>query len=132
MVKALAHICFTVRDLDASLDFYEGNLGLTKAFDFINDQGVRFGVYLRVGGRSFIELFVGDSPAAEGGSYKHFCLEVEDVAAAVTTLRAAGVEVTDAVLGSDNSWQAWLSDPDGNRIELHGYTGESKQAPWLA
>jgi hypothetical protein len=31
----------------------------------------------------------------------------------------------------DRSHQAWIVDPDGNRIELHGYTPESKQNGWL-
>jgi len=34
-------------------------------------------------------------------------------------------------LGSDNSYQCWLDDPDGNRIELHQYTPESRQTPHL-
>jgi catechol 2,3-dioxygenase-like lactoylglutathione lyase family enzyme len=132
MITALAHACFTVRDLDNSLDFYCGKLGLTHAFDFINDQGERFGVYLHVAGRSFVELFQGEvKEGAAGGSYRHLCLEVADLQAAVVELRGQGLEVADPKLGSDRSWQSWLSDPDGNRIELHCYTPESKQAPWL-
>lgn len=132
MVKRLAHVCFTVRDLDASEAFYRDKLGLRPAFDFLDAQGERFGVYLHIGGRNFIELFRGDLGEPAGGqSYRHFCLEVDDVEATVAELRSRGVEVTDPKLGSDGSWQAWLSDPDGNRIELHGYTPESKQAPWL-
>ena len=132
MIKALAHVCFTVRDLEASEAFYRKQLGLAPGFDFINDQGERFGVYLHLADRSFLELFQGeaDKPAA-GQSYRHFCLEVDDLEAEVARLRAAGVEVTDPHLGSDHSWQAWLSDPDGNRIELHCYTPESKQGPLL-
>ena len=132
MIKALAHVCFTVRNLDASIAFYVGQLGLRHAFDFINEKGERFGVYLHVGGPSFVELFQGKPEApAPGQSFRHICIEVDDVAATVQALRAKGIEVTDAKMGSDNSWQAWLSDPDGNRIELHGYTAESKQAPHL-
>jgi catechol 2,3-dioxygenase-like lactoylglutathione lyase family enzyme len=132
MLKALAHVCFRVRDLDASIDFYVGKLGMEHAFDFINDQGERFGVYLHVGGRSFVELFRAEPGEPEKPrSWQHICLEVEDVKAAVQQLRAAGLEVTDPNLGSDGSWQAWLQDPDGNRIELHSYTPESKQLPHL-
>ena len=121
MIKALAHVCFVVSDLEASIAFYQDTLGLTHAFDFTNDEGERFGVYLHLGGRSFLELFRGElAGRAEGQSYAHLCLEVEDVAATVEELRGKGVEVTDAVLGGDGSWQAWLADPDGNRIELHG------------
>lgn len=132
MIKSLAHVCFTVSDLDNSIAFYCDKLGLTPAFDFVNAQGQRFGVYLHVGGRSFVELFRGElAEPAKGQSYRHFCLEVDDIEATVAELRSRGVEVTDPKLGSDNSWQAWLNDPDGNRIELHAYTPESRQAAWL-
>ena len=131
MIKALAHICFTCRDLEASIRFYQAKLGFRHGFDFINDQGKRTGVYLHIGGRSFIELFQGEVGApAEKPSYRHFCLEVDDIEKTVAALRAEGVEVTPVKMGSDNSWQAWLADPDGNRIELHQYTPQSKQAPW--
>jgi predicted enzyme related to lactoylglutathione lyase len=49
----------------------------------------------------------------------------------VAELRARGVEVSDPVLEMDHSWQAWLSDPEGNRIELHSYTPASWQTPHL-
>jgi len=132
MIRGLAHVCFTVRDLDASEAFYRDQIGMSHAFDFINDQGVRHGVYLHAGERTFVELFVGE-PARPGGetSYRHFCLEVDDFDATVAELRGRGVELSDPTLGSDDSWQCWTADPDGNRIELHGYTPDSRQAPWL-
>ena len=61
----------------------------------------------------------------------HICLEVPDLEAAVAELRAKGVEASAPYLGSDNSWQSWITDPDGNRIELHCYTKDSLQGPWL-
>ena len=133
MIKAVAHVCYVVSDLEVSIEFYEEKLGMGHAFDFRNAEGERTGAYIRVGGRSFLELFGGKLGArAEGQqSYGHLCLEVDDVAATVAELRGKGLEVTDAVLGGDQAWQAWLSDPDGNRIELHGYTPESWQAPFV-
>ena len=133
MIKALAHTCFVVRDLAAAEAFYRGKLGLQHAFDFINDSGERFGAYLHVGGRSFLELFQGQPEApSQSSSFRHICLEVEDLEAAVAKLRGQGLEVPDPALGSDNTWQVWLSDPDGNRIELHQYTAQSLQTPSLA
>jgi len=133
MVKGLAHICFVVHDLDAAIAFYRDRLGFTPAFDFTNEKGERYGVYMRIGGRSFIELFRGEPEARSAKqSYQHFCLEVADIQCTVRELRQAGVEVSEVKMGADNSWQAWLQDPDGNRIELHQYTAESWQAPWLA
>lgn len=132
MITGIAHACFRVTDLDTAIDFYTNKLGLRHAFDFKNADGKRFGVYLRAGRRTFIELFVGkyERPAAPP-SYQHLCLEVDDFNGTVDTLKSRGVGVTGVALGSDHSWQAWITDPDGNRMELHGYTRESWQAPWL-
>ena len=131
MVTALAHLCLVVRDLETSEAFYCGSLGLKPAFEFRNDRGERFGLYLHLGGRSFLELFRGEPRPVENASFAHFCLEADDLEATVAALRERGLEITTPALGSDGSWQAWLADPDGNRIELHMYTPESKQAPHL-
>jgi len=132
IVSGLAHVCFVVSDLERALHFYCDLLGLTPAFAFERD-GRKIGQYLHVGGRNFIELFQGDlAEPAERQSFRHLCLEVADVAAAAAALQARGVAVSEPTLGSDNAYQAWITDPDGNRIELHGYTPESKQTPYLA
>ena len=130
MIKGLAHMCFVVKNLDASLAFYRDRLGLTETFDFRNDKGARTGVYLHAGGRAFFELFEGSKPPEpyrNDRSYQHFCLEVDDIEATAADLRAKGIDVSPVTLGGDHSYQAWLADPDGNRIELHMYTPESKQ-----
>jgi catechol 2,3-dioxygenase-like lactoylglutathione lyase family enzyme len=132
MIKGFAHVCFHVRDLAAAEEFYSRKLGFRRAFDFHNDQGKRFGVYMHINGRVFIELFRSEvTPPQPTQSYRHICLEVDDMDKTVAELRALGVEVTDPKPGTDRSLQAWLSDPDGNRMELHCYTPQSKQNPWL-
>ncbi len=132
MIRGIAHICFTVADLERSLRFYRDGLGFQHAFDFCRDTGERYGCYLSIGGRNFIELFQGQvEPPVKGQSYRHFCLQVDDIESTVKTLRARGLEVSEIKLGMDQSWQAWLTDPDGNRIELHGYTAQSWQTPHL-
>ncbi|MBM3238192.1 VOC family protein [Candidatus Poribacteria bacterium] len=128
MIVGLAHICFTVSNLEESIAFYQDKLGLLPAFDFINDKGERFGIYLHVGRRNFIELFKGNPEHFnQKQAYRHFCLEVDDIQSIASELRTRGVDISEIKMGSDNSWQAWLSDPDGNRIELHQYTPKSKQ-----
>ena len=132
MITGMAHACFTVTNLDRALVFYRDQLGLAEAFDFVNESGHRHGIYLHLGGRNFIELFEGTlTEPAQGQSFRHICLEVDDLGATVAAMRAKGVEVSDPKLGHDQSWQAWITDPDGNRIELHQYTPESWQAPSL-
>jgi lactoylglutathione lyase/glyoxylase I family protein len=119
--------------LERAIAFYRDKLGLKPAFDFRDDKGKRFGIYIHAGGRSFIEIFQDKvGPWAEGQTYGHMCLEVDDFDKTIADLKAKGVEVRGVSLADgDHSWQAWIKDPDGNAIELHGYTPESKQALWL-
>jgi len=132
MIIGHAHTCFIVSDLAQIVDFYVNKLGLKLAFDFRREDGARFGVYIRLGNRTFLEFFEGSLNArAEQQSYAHLCLECDDVARTVDEFRSRGVDVSDPILGIDQSWQAWLSDPVGNRIELHAYTPASWQTPHL-
>ena len=129
MITGIAHVCFTASDLDRSERFYGEVLGMTPAFDFRDENGRRTGLYLHAGARNFIELFEGQSGQPEGPtSYRHLCLEVAEIEPVVEHVRSKGIEVTDIILGGDGSYQAWLTDPDGNRIEIHCYTAESRQA----
>ena len=126
-VKQLAHVCIFANDLTETSDFYRDVLGLDVAFNFTRD-GEWIGFYLDAGGRSNIEVFL--KPEAESGredQINHFCLEVASIADAVAHIRAKGVEVTDKKRGVDDTWQAWVTDPNGVRIELFEYTAESAQ-----
>ena len=79
MIKSLAHICVFSKDLDRSLDFYCGALGLKRHFDFFKD-GKLFGFYLQVAPGQFIEIFrAGPDPDIRGQRIHHFCLEIEDL-----------------------------------------------------
>lgn len=131
MLKGFAHVCFIATDLEKTIGFYVNKVGCGHAFDFKRDTGERFGVYLQVGGRQFIEIFKGDVVMPAQGSFRHICLEVDDIEGTAKAMRSKGVEVSDVKMGSDNSWQAWLADPDGNVIELHEYTPKSKQTPYV-
>lgn len=134
MITGLAHVCFHVSDLEAAIAFYRDKLGFTPAFEFFRPNGAKYGQYLHVGGRTFIELFQAGAvqPAGESQSYRHLCLEVDDIRTTAETLRSRGVETSEIKMGSDGSWQTWLTDLDGNRIELHEYTADSKQGPYLS
>ena len=128
MIKGIAHVCYLVGNLEKSVEFYCDVLKLRQAFEFRDEKGRRFGVYVHVGGRNFIELFEGESAGVkETASYRHLCFEVDNIRATVKELREQRVDVSDPKMGGDGSWQAWLADPDGNQIELHEYTLESKQ-----
>jgi len=127
MIKQLAHINIGSYDLKASEDFYCNILGLEKIFEFIKD-GELFGFYAGTGNTTFVEVFLQDEVRESSSSLlHHLCLEVEDLEAAILEIRAKGWEISDKIMGGDNSWQAWISDPSGVQIELMQYTNESSQ-----
>ena len=132
MIKGLSHVCFTVADLERSIAFYTETVGLRHAFDFTNEEGRRTGAYLHLGARTFLELFQGSPKKTEGGSFRHICIEVESMDRAVSEMGSRGAEVSEPKVGSDGNPQAWLSDPDGNRIELHELRPEGRQEEALA
>jgi lactoylglutathione lyase len=129
MFTDLAHTAFAVRDVDASLAFYE-KLGIREAFRLHRDDGSLMLVYLHVGGDRFIELFPGgpEPDPARPQSFMHLCLRTDDIHADVEQLRIAGVTIDKEIReGLDRNLQAWSADPDGNKIELMQLSEESPQ-----
>lgn len=126
----LGHPAFACHDLDASLAFY-ATLGIDESFHLLHDDGSVMLVYLHVGGDRFIELFPGGpAPKERTGkaSFMHICLAVDALGATVDDLRAKGVTIdVEPTMGLDFNMQAWITDPDGNRIELMQYSPESPQ-----
>lgn len=131
MIRQLAHLNFVTDDLPAIIDFYVEKLGMEVKFTLNNDEGAPFGYYFGCGNSTFLEFF--DQALAvkqwggqvqslvSGTRYKHFCLEVVGLDEYRQKLLEKGVAVTEITLGMDNSRQAWITDPDGNAIELMEY-----------
>ena len=131
MITGIGHAAYGVANLERSLDFYCRGLGLREAFRLYNDRGETWIVYLQVRGLDFIELF--PDPRVRGGApaehaYRHLCLMVDDIQATLAELAGRGVTADGpARQGKDTNWQAWLTDPDGNRIELMQISAQSPQ-----
>lgn len=110
-VTGIHHVSLNVTDLARSVQFYTDTLGLT--LDSSRPDLAVEGVWLNLPGGQ-VHLIVRDVPAANG---QHFAIGVSDLDEAVAELRAAGVEVRGPVpVGAAR--QAFVSDPDGNAIEL--------------
>jgi catechol 2,3-dioxygenase-like lactoylglutathione lyase family enzyme len=124
MIKRLAHVCLFSEDLLKTEAFFVEGLGMERFFAFEKD-GELFGFYLKAGGGTFIEVFKGTP--GDVGNINHLALEVDDIDATIEKLTAHGVDVGEKKLGADHSWQAWLEDPGGVRIEIHQYTPDSCQ-----
>ncbi len=119
------HTSLNVRDMARSLRFWTELLGfkLTRRREIPeNDAEIAF--VEAPGGGSEIELSHWRKWKAEeyvdGTLFDHVALGVEDVAATVARLRAAGVEVAKEPyrLSGGSGTIAFIFDPDGNWIEL--------------
>ncbi|ACM27847.1 VOC family protein [Rhizobium rhizogenes] len=121
-VKSIGHVAVSVKDIERSLDFYVNKLGFEEMFRLEQD-GRLWIVYLRITDTQYLELFpdaVGDSaPPFANVGFNHLCLEVDDIDGAIVELTGKGVALTsEKQLGVDHNYQAWIADPEGNRIEL--------------
>jgi glyoxylase I family protein len=128
-IREIDHIVLRVRDVDAMVRFYGEVLGCPV--HRIDDK-IRL-VQLRAG-RGLIDLIPVDSelgrsggaaPGREGRNMDHFCLRVEpwDADAIRAHLRAHGVEPGAVALrfGAEGQGPSlYLSDPEGNTVELKG------------
>jgi lactoylglutathione lyase len=133
MFAGIGHVAFQARDLGTLLEFYRDTLGLAEMFRLLHDDGGVRLAYLRVTDEHYLELFpngaerVAQPPRAAG--YSHLCLTVEDMDAAVAELERRGVVLTQGIkTGLDGNRQAWIADPEGNRIELMEMARDSHQA----
>ncbi len=134
MIQGLGHAAFRIRDLQRTLDFYCGTLGIQEAFRLDREgEPSPWIVYLHVGPNQFLELFPNGErevkPRSRATGYSHLCLLVDDLRAVAEKLAAKGVRITSGPNeGADHNWQAWIDDPDGNPVELMQISPDSPQA----
>ena len=119
MTTRLSHICMSARDLAATESFYVGILGMEIAHEFRNDAGERYGFFLHAGKGSFIEFFNKPDASDSESTFRHFCLEVDDLEAFLDHLAAHGIDRPATKRGrTDYILQTVIFDPDGNHVEI--------------
>jgi lactoylglutathione lyase len=119
---SFVHTCLRVRDIDASLRFYEA-LGFERRGRFQFETA--YNIYLGLpGGGDVLELTVNigrTEPYDLGDGYNHFALTVPDLDALLDRLAADGIEPEKSPYGPGGREEyriCFVSDPDGYRIEL--------------
>ena len=128
-LREIDHLVLRVRDIDAMRGFYCDVLG-AEHVAWRPDFGMS---HLRIG-RSMLDLVTidgpsgkrgGAAPGKEGRNVDHFCFRVEpfDQEAIVAHLKKHGVAVGDIRprYGAEgNGVSIYLTDPEGNTVELKG------------
>ena len=115
------HLGLRVTDLERSLAFYT-NLGY-EVLGEVPATELGTLTMLKLPGDEFVAIELVHDPArgrVEPGSLSHLVVQVEDVHATVADVAVRGVpaENPSSPDGSADFWTAWVTDPDGNRIEL--------------
>ena len=117
----MANIRYFVHDVDAAIDFYVSQLG----FELAQRPGppiamVRRGdltLWLSGPGTSAARPMPDGAQPAPGG-WNRFVLEVADLDARATALRAAGVRLRSDIVSGPGGRQLLIEDPSGNPVEL--------------
>ncbi len=133
------HTMVRVTDLDQSLDFYCGKLGLVEMSRIVNDKGRYTLVYLAAPGdaeaarktkRPLVELTYNWDPEAYTGgrNFGHLAFAVDDIYATCARLQKAGVTINRP---PRDGYMAFIRSPDNISIELL-QKGEPKPLaePW--
>ena len=127
IIRKIAHVCIFARDIEATAEWYGRVLGFEKVFNFTRDGRV-FGYYLDAGGDTHIEVFENaEAEYSKRNQINHICFEVVNMDEAIAHIHDCGVEASAKSNGCDDTWQSWITDPNGVRIELFEYTPKSAQ-----
>ena len=112
MVKDIAFLAYSVKDVPRATAFYRDTIGLTPGQTF-RDHWIEFDV----GGTAF-GIGNGEGLGFVPGQSTGAAFEVDDVTKMRERLKAAGVQVTD-VHDFPACSACFVTDPDGNRFALH-------------
>jgi lactoylglutathione lyase len=115
------HIGLRVADLERSLVFYT-RLGY-QVLGTVPETAFGSLTMLKLPGDEFVTIELVHHPGNDRvgpGGLNHLVVQVESMHDTVAELAAQGIEVDPPTSpdGSADFWTAWLTDPDGYRIEL--------------
>src|SRR5215472_9909418 len=105
----LNHVGIYAKDFDESMRFYTQTMGFREAFTIKDSGGKPVLAYLQITRDTFLEL--APSTADRPVGLSHIGIWPEDQSAAVTTLRARGVQVADPCTGSTKTSITNVIDP---------------------
>jgi catechol 2,3-dioxygenase-like lactoylglutathione lyase family enzyme len=129
-ISALDHIVLNVVDVERSLAFYSGTLGLpAERVEAWRRGELRF-PSVRVNEATIIDLVKASERAAEDAlNLAHFCLVTDDpdLAAIAKALESADIPIERGPGmrsgARGNALSIYFRDPDNNLIELRTYAG---------
>ena len=124
MLKKYLHTRFRVHDMDRSINFYNGILGMKIIEEKISPRGSQL-VFLRLPETDCnLELcsFPDSGEIEVPEDLVHLAFEVQDLDKCVAKLKEQGVPITEGPIQTENGTQfIFTEDPDKYEIELMQY-----------
>ena len=128
-IREIDHVVLRVTDLDRALQFYCGVLGCNE-----ERRVAELGLVQLRAGRSLVDLvdingklgqMGGSAPGPDGRNRDHFCVRVDpfDEAASRAPVSANDIDPGDVATrygAEGNGPSMYITDPDGNVVELKG------------
>jgi catechol 2,3-dioxygenase-like lactoylglutathione lyase family enzyme len=121
VTDGLVHVRYMVDDVESAIDFYTTHFGFTlnmsaaPAFADVVRGNLRL---LLSGPKSSAGRPMPDGRAPQPGGWNRIHFVVDDIAAEVARLRAAGLTFRNDIVSGPGGRQILLEDPAGNPIEL--------------
>ena len=124
-IQAMNHFTVLTDDLDATRAFYR-ELGLVEG----DRPPLGFpGAWLYAGGQAVLHVIAGRGlPAERAGVIDHMAFSAVDLAGTVARLRARGIEYQLRRQPGAGTWQLFVFDPNGARVELDFAPAEAAPA----
>lgn len=125
-VAGMNHFTILTDDVERTVRFYADLLGLATGprpnFDFP-------GAWLYAGSEPILHV-IGGRPRSElkAGVIDHMAFSARDLAATLAALKARGIEHVCRRLVGAGTWQVFLHDPNGAKVELDFAADESPAA----
>jgi len=123
------HVAFKVTDVERSIRWYDEALGAKLIYRVEAGGGRPELMFLEFSSGQCVELFSGGKnmlpspPDAIG--YVHFCLVIENLEQALDHLAKMNIKPDRKFIGRAQQRIAFITDPDGNSIELMEIPPES-------
>jgi catechol 2,3-dioxygenase-like lactoylglutathione lyase family enzyme len=118
-LRAFLHVKLDVEDLERSLEFYCGRLGLRQIVRYDRDDGIVIVQLSPTGEPPGVELWYEAPGTALHNDRLHIAFAVEGVSEVVEALRRHGVPIEREPFRIGHERIAFIRDPDGYLIELN-------------
>lgn len=128
-ISHLDHLVLTVRDLNATVDFYTRVLGMTEEVFGPGRKALHFGnqkINLHLSGAEFEPKALKPTPGAADLCF----ITLAPLAEVIAHIESCGVKIefgpVDRIGATGSLRSIYLRDPDGNLIEISNYVDQDR------